>query len=140
MLLSLIIMICFNTQPRGGGCILRGLKRLKQAKFQHTAARRRLLKSQPKTKRKKLKFQHTAARRRLPTIRVKSGAKGSFNTQPHGGGCLPYPSTSKPDCVSTHSRTEAAASLLRCLCETCLVSTHSRAKAAASSNVWINCI
>ena len=34
---------CFNTQPRGGGCIDEAFAPLKKALFQHTAARRRLL-------------------------------------------------------------------------------------------------
>ena len=33
---------CFNTQPRGGGCLSHFLTSLYTVKFQHTAARRRL--------------------------------------------------------------------------------------------------
>ena len=33
---------CFNTQPRGGGCLSQIILRLIKSMFQHTAARRRL--------------------------------------------------------------------------------------------------
>ena len=33
---------CFNTQPRGGGCLVLCVKRQKRRRFQHTAAWRRL--------------------------------------------------------------------------------------------------
>ncbi len=34
---------CFNTQPRGGGCNILVVRKNAEGKFQHTAARRRLL-------------------------------------------------------------------------------------------------
>ena len=122
--------------------------------FQHTAARRRLqflLRLCGKTG----KFQHTAARRRLPLIFEQVIAEGlCFNTQPRGGGCLKvfdlglqfdkFQHTAARrrllfqclpinifDRVSTHSRAEAAARILRLIPDLPTVSTHSRAEAAA---------
>ena len=59
---------CFNTQPPEGGChlIVPIIAYLRE--FQHTAARRRLLKPRH-CYRARSWFQHTAARRRLPTAR-----------------------------------------------------------------------
>ena len=56
----------FNTQPRGGGCRQTYLNPLHVQRFQHTAARRRLLAIVPTLK---------------PVIT-------GFNTQPRGGGCI----------------------------------------------------
>ena len=131
---------------------LNGLPRI-YLRFQHTAARRRLL-SIIQHLRKSKKFQHTAARRRLlyakflsffdqmvsthsrteaaaPHSFKSETADGSFNTQPHGGGCQvtfdylyrhsrfntqPHGGGCSVSMykitfsnVSTHSRTEAAA-------------------------------
>ena len=55
---------CFNTQPRGGGCISPPCEGVFFEVFQHTAARRRLLFQSDSFRRAKA-FQHTAARRRL---------------------------------------------------------------------------
>ena len=120
---------CFNTQPPEGGWVnnqhFKGFKnvsthsRPKAAgkavlysisiiRFQHTAARRRLVDEATEDKLRKL-FQHTAARRRL--------GNNTFKELNHG-------------IVSTHSRPKAAgdyqAAALHYLC----VSTHSRPKAA----------
>ena len=66
---------------------MQGIARPQQGRFQHTAARRRLLFSLTYLLRR-LGFQHTAARRRLLAIAYfKMGGKTGFNTQPHGGGC-----------------------------------------------------
>ena len=56
------------------------------SKFQHTAARRRLLLLRIVIL-VKLKFQHTAARRRLHPVVKMTEINTSFNTQPRGGGC-----------------------------------------------------
>ena len=57
------------------------------------------------------RFQHTAARRRLPVEVVKKVYfTERFNTQPRGGGCLLATGRFRErDWVSTHSRAEAAA-------------------------------
>ena len=98
---------CFNTQPRGGGCeqdkstnstravsthsraeaaAYSPLSMPEQSEFQHTAARRRLLKISY-SECGYFWFQHTAARRRLPDRRIRRVKITSFNTQPRGGGC-----------------------------------------------------
>ena len=124
-------MSSFNTQPPEGGCAWAALDRLGAFAFQHTAARRRLLRTRLRSK-GTLTFQHTAARRRLPPVgvwrelrrvfqhtaarrRLRSAwasfsRRWGFNTQPPEGGCL----TTPPDSgfgvrVSTHSRPKAAA-------------------------------
>ena len=59
------------------------------------------------------KFQHTAARRRLLGAMRASAQSICFNTQPPEGGCL-VPSTYQPSfAVSTHSRPKAAAAAVR---------------------------
>ena len=100
----------FNTQPHEGGCVNCVPSQTAIARFQHTAARRRL-QERPTTVLLRMAFQHTAARRRLPCLissgwtlqpvsthsRTKAAATGRrhalssipcFNTQPHEGGCL----------------------------------------------------
>ena len=125
-------IMCFNTQPREGGCKIGKfpLKSItyvsthsraetaalaldapnKSAKFQHTAARRRLLPEtiqgnaiKPVSTHSRAEtaashsinralsfvFQHTAARRRLPPVYpVALSDMDCFNTQPPGGGCI----------------------------------------------------
>ena len=55
-----------------------------------------------------------------------------FNTQPHGGGCADQIYDGVEEyCVSTHSRTEAAAEAKNKKAQGILVSTHSRTEAAA---------
>ena len=126
----------FNTQPHGGGCTLNDVWRIKRGKFQHTAARRR-----------------------LPFRENNNYTVTSFNTQPHGGGCFVFsnawgsvtsfqhtaarrrlPQSSQPQAaeqeVSTHSRTEAAASAVKFPFAILDVSTHSRPKATAQPAHW----
>ena len=102
--------MCFNTQPRGGGCDVPTQSPIPFRRFQHTAARRRLqtllamcsmtLSFQHTAARRRLQslystmtvtivFQHTAARRRLQKFKLVLDIKEE---------------------VSTHSRAEAAAS------------------------------
>ena len=56
--------MCFNTQPPEGGWTNQVVLILAVNTFQHTAARRRLVKN-PATGGISHSFQHTAARRRL---------------------------------------------------------------------------
>ena len=104
------------------------------------------------------KFQHTAARRRLDRRHRKVGAAHCFNTQPPEGGWSPALDTLKIKGVSTHSRPKAAGVIhtlqkylkqqfqhtaaRRRLAEkpqphiiTAEVSTHSRPKAAGQDGV-----
>ena len=76
---------CFNTQPPEGGCVAAAYF-FGGVKFQHTAARRRLLDSEGVTYLKD-KFQHTAARRRLKCNGTFFTCVYCFNTQPPEGGC-----------------------------------------------------
>ena len=90
---------CFNTQPPEGGCERNKVRVKKELKFQHTAARRRLLwllllrlipsVFQHTAARRRLdgcagiavlplKFQHTAARRRLSIAHSLCGAEVKF--------------------------------------------------------------
>ena len=99
--------------------------------FQHTAARRRLLRWAAGGMRL-ITFQHTAARRRLRSVgkvllpkggvsthsRPKAAATGSFQAAFFFG-------------VSTHSRPKAAAKAVNHRHTLAAVSTHSRPKAAA---------
>ena len=62
--LVIFIVVCFNTQPRGGGCDDKVRDYCLTKKFQHTAARRRLRHGHYLLV-QSLLFQHTAARRRL---------------------------------------------------------------------------
>ncbi len=117
-----------HSRPKAAGHI-RPLIRKLQARFQHTAARRRLrlpkhdqshslgFNTQPpeggwyeqlKTQKTAQKFQHTAARRRLCTVALLPSAVDCFNTQPpEGGWGLPVDVITL-DAVSTHSRPKAA--------------------------------
>ena len=72
-------------------------------RFQHAAARRRLLRS-PSFSASTALFQHAAARRRLKGSRWLRLHLPSFNTQPPVGGCIyTAPVIQHPD-VSTRSR------------------------------------
>ena len=80
--------------------------------FQHTAARRRLVKLMTMLF-KRLMFQHTAARRRLGASSSNPAQTNCFNTQPPEGG---WPCPNLLDRlfqgVSTHSRPKAAGAVL----------------------------
>ena len=101
----------------------------RRQKFQHTAARRRLLKlgyqetglvevsthSRPKAAETpksntstRPTFQHTAARRRLLSGRACLLHRQGFNTQPPEGGCGAFKKIQRGVAVSTHSRPKAA--------------------------------
>ena len=76
-------------------------------------------------------FQHTAARRRLLRWVRYTARTLRFNTQPRGGGCWLVFELLKWQKVSTHSRAEAAATTTCASVGETTVSTHSRAEAAA---------
>ena len=104
-------------------------------KFQHTAARRRL-RDVAASHRGATSFQHTAARRRLPYPAAPPRAIRCFNTQPPEGGCLGCGQVGARTVVSTHSRPKAAAPPARYRQPARLVSTHSRPKAAAGKTKY----
>ena len=118
----------FNTQPPEGGCFCsmvtgtvdavsthsRPKAAVKQQKsldaeykFQHTAARRRLV-GMALLSVYVVMFQHTAARRRLKGNSFCCIVWKSFNTQPPEGGCQQISFTQDACNVSTHSRPKAA--------------------------------
>ena len=76
------------------------------------------------------RFQHTAARRRLDCEISASVIALRFNTQPPEGGCRNLLQCPHSERVSTHSRPKAAALLCAHNTITRKVSTHSRPKAA----------
>ena len=79
-----------------------------KAKFQHTAARRRLPLLINLVGALRM-FQHTAARRRLTAKQRPTICQKGFNTQPPEGGWIKKQYTENPYFVSTHSRPKAAA-------------------------------
>ena len=100
---------CFNTQPPEGGWPVFVICHISSKKFQHTAARRRLVSG-------KRKFNID---------------RRSFNTQPPEGGWINVIKTEKVEVVSTHSRPKAAGGRSKRMGLRFLtVSTHSRPKAA----------
>ena len=99
----------FNTQPPEGGCMPGDSVMFVDARFQHTAARRRL----PGRVRwycRSRQFQHTAARRRLPAVLLAFGGAALFQ---HTAARRRLPPGLRPGAtlygVSTHSRPKAAA-------------------------------
>ena len=76
-------------------------------RFQHTAARRRLVVYGGSTFADEA-FQHTAARRRLGRPLWRILPKTGFNTQPPEGGWLDARGNGQSIAVSTHSRPKAA--------------------------------
>ena len=141
---------CFNTQPPEGGWAVWVIRfhcfsvsthsrpkaagfcwqvRWSWAKFQHTAARRRLGRKLTQCDPGR-KFQHTAARRRLVLFESISSRFASFNTQPPEGGWFIATTI-----VSFFQRfntqpPEGGWDGVRCAKEMGMVSTHSRPKAA----------
>ena len=99
----------FNTQPPEGGWARLGYSFLQPLVFQHTAARRRLAKTEPTPTEETNLFQHTAARRRLENTAAEKLAN---------------------KLVSTHSRPKAAGPIAEAMRASAKVSTHSRPKAA----------
>ena len=141
-----------HSRPKAAGKMLDTARLTKQ--FQHTAARRRLVRSYAKNN-KRYWFQHTAARRRLaqhPTMidiyvrfqhtaaRRRLGPNDAiaqlslyrFNTQPPEGGWHPIACSDLQSGVSTHSRPKAAGRKTSVSAVRQHVSTHSRPKAAGS--------
>ena len=78
------------------------------------------------------KFQHTAARRRLESGKTVIKTLHSFNTQPPEGGWFFLRASLRVLQVSTHSRPKAAGSSPRPSSAFFSVSTHSRPKAAGT--------
>ena len=120
----------FNSQPPEGGCVIKTARKPTKKRFQLTAARRRLPRRPGKAAATR-RFQLTAARRRLRRRPSSSPLQCRFNSQPLEGGCT-APTVDVTTClVSTHSRSKAAAEIVRGTTLTPDVSTHSRSKAAA---------
>ena len=153
---DLVSVDSFNTQPPEGGCNILISDLDIQLRFQHTAARRRLLAPH---------FMVRGINCCFNTQPPEGGCNGDdnivyfragFNTQPPEGGCgiyslqaphYPCFNTQPPEggckkigiarvefLVSTHSRPKAAAFERLGIGYVEIVSTHSRPKAAATSN------
>ena len=143
----------FNTQPPEGGWGSFAAAISNRARFQHTAARRRLGQLR-KVKRPQLEFQHTAARRRLEAVffifgsfinvsthsRPKAAggffiairpSELGFNTQPPEGGWV-YPLVCKVELIGfQHTAARRRLGQIQYRCRRLFrVSTHSRPKAA----------
>ena len=98
-----------HSRPKAAA-IKDGLELFFAAKFQHTAARRRLL-VHHMIMCVGHWFQHTAARRRLLDVARQVIDRLSFNTQPPEGGCKAIVKSMSGGAVSTHSRPKAAAGI-----------------------------
>ena len=80
--------LCFNTQPRGGGCTNKNNRPCYSSMFQHTAARRRLPSiSTPFIFKTSVSTHSRAEAAATSASNIRSNDK-CFNTQPRGGGCL----------------------------------------------------
>ena len=80
-------------------------------------------------------FQHTAARRRLVRIRARGRIMRRFNTQPPEGGWRCNSHLHRFGIVSTHSRPKAAGPRHQSSRNASQVSTHSRPKAAGRNRL-----
>ena len=105
------------------------------ARFQHTAARRRLSKT-ASVSILLIMFQHTAARRRLIMTRPKALRLSRFNTQPPEGGCSIPMATICTSCTFQHTAARRRLEAGYAVPPKGTVSTHSRPKAAVSFHVY----
>ena len=101
---------CFNTQPPEGGWV--DIKLLAQCFIVSTHSRPKAAVLFVEITDCLNKFQHTAARRRLLMSRCPNAAQESFNTQPPEGGCDIAEVMRCDPMVSTHSRPKAAGHLI----------------------------
>ena len=123
--------ICFNTQPRGGGCACRKNTKKIILGFQHTAARRRLLNSPSFVIFTKC-FNTQPRGGGCAIMRCRGFYIFSFNTQPRGGGCLP-PCFDRVEKMGFNTQPRGGGCTYLGRRSTIFrVSTHSRAEAAAS--------
>ena len=107
--------------------------------FQHTAARRRLVKQTAKADKAIQVSTHSRPKAAGLGDRSSPWVRFGFNTQPpEGGWVLPFESWPKV-IVSTHSRPKAAGLVISLSGVPWLVSTHSRPKAAGIPNTssWV---
>ena len=144
---------CFNTQPPEGGWLYSRSDSLFCSLFQHTAARRRLVRGQGRAETFLIVSTHSrpkaAGMLQLGmsdseiVVSTHSRPKaagfvqfdkfdvwGSFNTQPPEGGWVIFGAVLSRYVVSTHSRPKAAGSCCPTETPAFCVSTHSRPKAA----------
>ena len=97
---------CFNTQPPEGGWT--GRLKLGSENHVSTHSRPKAAENLPVVGIRQRLFQHTAARRRLLKNSVGLKVTFSFNTQPPEGGCTSNTVFILNHAVSTHSRPKAA--------------------------------
>ena len=104
--------MCFNTQPRGGGCALNGHFGVKMQSFNTQPRGGGCSKIDVITRSVIDLFQHTAARRRLHLNGLTMGSPPMFqHTAARRRLRYAFTLTLKKCPVSTHSRAEAAASV-----------------------------
>ena len=108
-LCTLDITQSFNTQPLEGGCSVATTAQNKNGKFQHTAARRRLLSHIDWMRARYKVSTHSRSKAAASKGRGYGNSLTSFNTQPLEGGCLDLCELPERYTVSTHSRSKAAA-------------------------------
>ena len=96
------VRLCFNTQPPEGGWLKVLFRQLTANLFQHTAARRRLVRGGALVFRS-FRFQHTAARRRLVPPVDFMLFRPCFNTQPPEGGWLGTLAANAPVILFQHT-------------------------------------
>ncbi|EGV37131.1 hypothetical protein l13_04430 [Neisseria weaveri ATCC 51223] len=96
----------FNTQPPEGGWDTKAQAAEESAVSTHSRPKAAVLRQA--CRQMMWRFQHTAARRRLIGNGAGFCCGNCFNTQPPEGGCIASPGYQWPDSVSTHSRPKAA--------------------------------
>ena len=109
--MNIIIAIsgCFNTQPPEGGWVPAILTKARRLKFQHTAARRRLVRPWSGCNTRCRVSTHSRPKAAGYSTNTSLTHSSCFNTQPPEGGWAEQNYPSAYECeVSTHSRPKAA--------------------------------
>ena len=101
----------FNTQPPEGGCGLPNIDESRKSSFNTQPPEGGCL-LYIRYDKALVRFQHTAARRRLLLLTPIFDVFSRFNTQPPEGGCCNRWRYNYPTDVSTHSRPKAAARII----------------------------
>ena len=124
-----------HSRPKAAGC--RKTAFVIHLRFQHTAARRRLVSYAAFCLPENV-FQHTAARRRLGELYQPQRQRGvGFNTQPPEGGWLTYSFLIVRLVKFQHTAARRRlASSISCTGNSSTVSTHSRPKAAGPQPIF----
>ena len=133
-LCTLDITQSFNTQPLEGGCSVATTAQNKNGKFQHTAARRRLLSHIDWMRARYKVSTHSRSKAAASKGRGYGNSLTSFNTQPLEGGCALTNSDKAHSYGFNTQPLEGGCQQKRITTVVIEVSTHSRPKAAASKH------